>query len=44
MLRDLHKTINKHPKEFGLVPKGIPPNRDHDHSIDFQLRSIPNIN
>ena len=34
-LGDIHKDINNHPRVFGLVPKGLPPNQDHYHAIDL---------
>ena len=43
MSRDLHKAIKNHPKVFGLMPKGLPPNLDHDHAIHLLPGSVPEI-
>jgi len=44
MSRDLHKSLNNHPKAFGLMHKGIAPNRDHDRDIHLQQRNAQEIN
>jgi hypothetical protein len=38
---DFQIVINNHSKVFGEISKGIPPTRDHDHSIHLQLGSVP---
>ena len=38
---DLQRVINKHSKVFEYIPKGLPPPRDHDHSIHLILGSVP---
>lgn len=38
MSRDPHKACNNNPKEFRLIPKGLPPNLDYDHVIHLQLK------
>ena len=41
---DLQKVIDKHSKVFEVIPKGLPPPRDHDHAIHLILGSVaPNI-
>ena len=36
--------IDNHSKVFWDIPKGFPPNWDHDHVINFPLGSVqPNI-
>ena len=38
---DLQIVINNHSKVFSEMPKGLPPARDHDHSIHLQPGSLP---
>jgi hypothetical protein len=33
---DIQKVIDDHSKVFGDMPKGIPPNQDHDHTFHLQ--------
>ena len=40
ILVDLQRVINKNSKVFGDTPKGIPPIRDHDHTIHLQSRIL----
>jgi hypothetical protein len=35
ILVDLQKVINNHSKVFEEIPKGLPPNQDHDHAINL---------
>ena len=37
----LQKVIDKHSKVFEYIPKGLPPPRDHAHSIHLIPRSVP---
>ena len=40
----LQKVIDKHSKVFEDSPKGLPPPRDHDHSVHLILGSVsPNF-
>jgi hypothetical protein len=44
ILLDLQGIIDKHSKVFEDIPKGIPPNRNHDHDIHLIPGSVsPNI-
>jgi hypothetical protein len=38
---DLEEIIDKHSKVFEDIPRGIPPTRNHDHSIHLTPGSIP---
>jgi hypothetical protein len=38
---DLQAIIEHHSVVFGDIPKGLPPKRDHDHSIQLVLGSQP---
>ena len=41
---DFQRVIDKHSKAFEDIPKGHPPNRDHDHAIHLILGIVlPNI-
>jgi hypothetical protein len=42
---DIQGIIDKHSKVFEVIPRGLPPNRDHDNSIHLIHGSVPpNIN
>jgi hypothetical protein len=38
---DLQGIIDKHSKVFEDIPKGLPPNQNHDHDIQLIPRSVP---
>ena len=38
---DLQRVIDNHSKVFANIPKGLPPARDHDHTIHFHPGSVP---
>ena len=38
---DLQIDTNNYSKEFGEMPKGLPPAWDHDHTIRLHLGSVP---
>ena len=38
--QDIHKVLDKYSEVFD-TPKGLPPNQDHDHSINLIPRSVP---
>ena len=42
--RDPHKVIKNYLKVFELMPKGLPPNQNHDHAKHLHLGCVPKIN